>query len=174
MKTAGWKLLKWPLLAALVVTVLVICSGWTHGGMHASRGAHEAGFGRGGSPFMAGGPRIEQGIRGGHGGGFSFAHMLLKIGVLLIGAALLAKGKSVLKWGGGLIALLALWSLLSFWTIVIMAAVIAAYAYMRRRTKSNDPLELTASAGWLAPSSTHNQVHILDQWERQLEKEAKQ
>lgn len=174
MKSAGWKMLKWPLLAALVVVVLVICSGWTHGGMHAPRGAHEAGFGRDGSPFLGGGSRIEPGIRGGHGGGFSFAHMLLKIGVLLIGAALLAKGKSVLKWGGALIALLALWSLLSFWTIAITAAVIAAYVYMRRRGQSNEQLELTASAEWLAPSSTHNQVHILDQWERQLDKEAKQ
>ncbi|TYP69411.1 hypothetical protein [Paenibacillus methanolicus] len=172
MKSAGWKMLKWPLLAGLVVVVLVICSGWTHGGMHGPRGGHEAGFGRGGSPFLGGGSRIEQGIRGGQGGGFSFAHLLLKIGVLLIGAALLAKGKSVLKWGGALIALLALWSLLSFWTIAITALAIAAYVYMRRRTTSNDPLELTASAEWLAPSPAHNQVHILDQWERQLDKEA--
>jgi len=167
-------MLKWPFLAALAVFVLIICSGWTHGA-HPAIGGHEAGFGHGGGSFRNGDAVFVQGIRGGHDrGGFGLVGLLAKIGVLLIGAALFAKGKSLLKWVGGLMAVVALWSLLSFWTLVIAAVVIGAYVYIRKRGKGKSDIEMAPSADWLAASAPHNDVHILDQWERQLNKEAKQ
>ncbi|PWV98548.1 hypothetical protein DFQ01_11758 [Paenibacillus cellulosilyticus] len=173
MRSTRWKMLKWPFLAVLSVFVLVICSGWTHG-VHQVIGP-EAGFGHDGGSFRSGNQVFVQRIGVEHDrGGFALIGLLTKIGVLLIGAVLFAKGKSVLKWIGGLMAAVALWSLLSFWTIVIAAVVIGAYIYIRKRSKGGSDIEMTPSPEWLAEPVPHNDVHILDQWERQLTKEAKQ
>lgn len=174
MKSIRWKMLKWPFLAAIGVFVLIICSGWTHGG-HPGFG-QETGFGHGGGSFRSGNEMFVQRIRvvEHDRGGFALIGLLVKIGVLLVGAALFAKGKSLLKWMGGLMAVVALWSLLSFWTIVIAAVVIGGYIYIRKRSKGGSNIEMTPSAEWLAASVPHNEAHILDQWERQLNKEAKQ
>ncbi|WP_308635995.1 hypothetical protein [Paenibacillus silvisoli] len=171
MKRTGWKMVKWPLFAALAVVVLIICSGWTHD-VHQVREVHV--ISRGEGPFMQSRViHLEQGMHVRQvRESFDLAGMLVKIGLLLIGALLFAKGKSVLKWGGGLLALLALWSLLSLWTIVLAAAAVAVFVYFRRRLQKNPERGMHASADWLAASAPQHDVHILDQWERQLTKEA--
>ncbi|MBB3113845.1 hypothetical protein FHS18_005958 [Paenibacillus phyllosphaerae] len=173
MKASGSKLIKWSIIGSLAVVLLLASMHLLHGTVLA-RGAHHAfQFGHESGRFI-GGERFERITVVEHKRAvFPLLALLLKVGVLLLGAALFVKGKSIVKWGGGFFALLALWSLLSFWTIVIGAAIVAAYWLMRKK-KGQEP-QLTASAEWLgqAGPQAYNQAYILDQWEQQIRKEEK-
>lgn len=142
-----------------------------HGG-HDWHGGHgrfgfERGFGRG-APSAAP-PSI------GNGWLYTAASipLLMKIGLLMLGAVLWAKSAGAVKWSGAALSALTLMSLLTpFWGAVIVLLLL----YISRRIKKDgaDASAGTASdafAGQALPVPAYSRGQFLDEWERNQRRE---
>ncbi|CAH1219236.1 hypothetical protein PAECIP111893_04524 [Paenibacillus plantiphilus] len=116
------------------------------------------------APFMRGGFRGEPIHHSIH-----WASLLLKVGVLLLGGLIWAKGKGMARWAGGILAIIAMLSLLN----PLVCAVIVALVYLlhRRLNKHGQTVLLHEPISKPCLQPEYDRAQLLDEWEKNTTKE---
>lgn len=110
-------------------------------------------------------------IRGGFRGepaGFHhsvhWAPILIKLGLLLFGSLLWAKGRGLARWAGGILSIIVMLTL--FNPLVCAAIVGVIYLLHRRLNKHGQTGQHPEAMPAPAPQTPYDSAHLLDEWEK--------